>query len=106
MARHWGIAVLSLLGLLVLPTAVTAQAPTILYVNGTDPTCGGDSPCFTTIQTAINAAGPGNPIHNQTGTHTEKLTITDKNNFSCPTESNRMLLETHPAAPPGSVVLT
>ena len=106
MARHLGIAVLSLLGLLVLSNSVTAQQPTILYVNRTDPTCGGHSPCFTTIQAAINAAGPGNLIHIQAGTYTEQLAITDKNNFSGATEVDRIVIEADPAAAPGSVVLT
>jgi len=97
MARLLGVAVLSLLGLLVLPIAVTAQQPTILHVNGTDPTCGGQSPCFTTIQAAINAAGPGNVIHIQAGTYPGQLAITGKNNFQGATEVDRIVIEADPA---------
>ena len=106
MARHLGIAALSLLGLLVFPIAVTAQPPTILNVNGTDATCGGHSPCFTTIQSAINAAGPGNLIHIQAGMYPEQLAITGKNNFSGATEVDRIVIEADPATQPGQVVVT
>ena len=32
------------------PAISNSQQPTILYVNRTDPSCGGNSPRFTTIQ--------------------------------------------------------
>jgi hypothetical protein len=41
MAKLLRAAALSLLSLLVLPIAATAQQPAILHVNGADPTCGG-----------------------------------------------------------------
>jgi pectin methylesterase-like acyl-CoA thioesterase len=55
----------------------TAQAQTILHVNRTDPTCGGKSPCYATIQAALDAAGPANLIRIQAGTYPEQLKISD-----------------------------
>ena len=106
MAGHLGIAILSLLGLLILPNLVTAQQPTILFVNRTDPTCGGRSPCFATIQAAINSAGPGNTIQIQAGTYPERIAIVGKNNFAGATEVDRIVIEADPAAQSGQIVLT
>ena len=105
MARLLGIAVLSLLGSLVLPSAVTAQQPTVLHVSNSDPVCGGQSPCYTTIQAAINAATSRGTIRVQAGTYTEQLQI-QKNDFVSANESDRIVIEADPAAAPGSVVLS
>ena len=61
--------------------SATALAQSILHVNRTDPACGGQSPCFTTIQAAIDAVGAGNVIHIRAGTYPEQLAITGKNNI-------------------------
>jgi len=106
MAKLLGAAIVSLLGALVFPIAVTAQQPTTLHVNRTDPTCGGQSPCFTTIQGAINAAGPGNVIQIQGSTYPEQLELNGKNNFQGATEIDRIIIEADPATQPGQVVLT
>lgn len=45
-----------------------------LYVNP-DGLCGGNLPCYTTIQAAINAASPGDVIHVQAATYPEVLNI-------------------------------
>jgi pectin methylesterase-like acyl-CoA thioesterase len=72
-----GFASLLVLQALILPLPISAQQQsTTLYVNRTDPTCGGHSPCFSTIQAAVTAAGPGNSIHIQAGTYPEQLSIT------------------------------
>ena len=106
MAKLLGAAIVSLLGAFFLPIAVTAQQPSTLHVNRTDPTCGGQSPCFTTIQAAINAAGPGNVIQIQGGTYPEKLELNGKNNFQGATEIDRIIIEADPVTQPGQVVLT
>ena len=106
MARLLGIAALSLLGLLVLPIAATAQQPTVLYVNRSDPICGGQSPCYSTIQSAINAAQAGNIIRIQAGSYAEQLALTGKNYFQGATEVDRIVIEADPATQPGDVILT
>jgi pectin methylesterase-like acyl-CoA thioesterase len=106
MAKLLCVAVLSFLGSLVLPMAVAAQQTTILHVDRTDPTCGGQSPCFSTIQAAINAAGSGNVIHIEAGTYPEQLSITGKNNFQGVAEVDRIVIEADPATNPGQVVVT
>jgi RHS repeat-associated protein len=103
---------LLLIGLFVAPydlsaqQALAAQQATILYVNRTDRTCGGFSPCYTTIQAAINAAGPRSVIHIQNGTYAEQLSISGKNNFQGATEIDRIIIEADPATQPGQVILT
>ena len=42
----------------------------ILYVSSTDPTCGGQSPCYTTIQNAVDAASGGDVIKVAAGIYT------------------------------------
>lgn len=83
----------------------TAQAQTVLHVNRTDPSCGGQSPCFTTIQAAINSAGAGDVVQIQAGTYPEQLSITGKNNFAGASEVDRIVIEADPAMNPGQVVL-
>jgi pectin methylesterase-like acyl-CoA thioesterase len=105
MKRLRGVAALLLLGWLLPPSLNAQQSPT-LHVNRTDRTCGGLSPCFTTIQGAINAVGPGVVIHIQAGTYPEQLSITGKNNFQGASEVDRITIEADPATQPGQVVLT
>lgn len=76
-ANHW--LTLTLLGCglgLVLTSAEASYVstpganPAVLYVSATDPTCGGQSPCFTTIQAAVNAARSGDEIRVAAGIYT------------------------------------
>lgn len=102
-----GFASLLVLQALIVPPPIPAQQqPITLYVNRTDPNCGGHSPCFSTIQAAVTAAAPGNSIHIQAGTYPEQLSITGKNNFQGATEVDRIVVEADPATQPGQVVLT
>ncbi len=104
------IAVLSVLVALALLFASTPssqqQSPGTLYVNNTDPTCQGRSPCFTTIQAAVNAALSGETIQIQAGTYPEKVTVSGKNNTATAMESDRIIIEADPDAAIGSVVVT
>lgn len=44
------------------------QAQVTRFVSKTSPTCNGQAPCYSTIQTAVNAAQPGDTIRIQAGT--------------------------------------
>jgi hypothetical protein len=88
-----------------LPVTCYSQQPTRLYVNRTDTTCGGKSPCYTNLQTAIDAAQPGNIVRIQAGTYIGQITISNKNNYIGSTELHRIIIESDPAAAPDSVVL-
>ncbi len=105
MAKTLRAAALSLLTLLVVPVAAVAQQPTILHVNGADPTCGGQSPCYSTIQAAVTAAQAGNTIRIQAGTYVEQVSIAGKNNTAGASENDRIVIESDPALFPGSVVV-
>lgn len=106
MVKHGRFTILSLFLFFVLGLNFpTADAQTIRYVNRTDATCGGRSPCYTTIQAAIDAASSRDTIRIQAGTYSEQLQI-QKNDFASATESDRIIIEADPAAPPGAVILT
>jgi len=99
------------LALVALPAGLgvaDAPAPTILYVNHTDPTCQGRVlafPCHTTIQDAIDAVQAGDTIRIQAGEYDEMVLIRGKNNFAGATEADRIVIEADPDAPTGSVIL-
>ena len=84
---------------------VESQQQSIIFVNRTDPTCGGQAPCYTTIQDAVDAAQPGNIVRIQAGTYPEQISI-EKNKFPNATEFDRIVIEADPALQPGQVVLT
>ncbi len=107
MVKHERFTVLSLSLFILLGLNIsTAQAQTFRYVNRTDPTCNGQSPCFSTIQAAINGAGPGDFVQIQAGTYPEQLSITGRNNFPGASEVDRIIIEADPATNPGQVKLT
>ena len=53
----------------------TTGFTSVVYVNRDDNTCGGNDPCYTTIQTAINAAPSGSAIKVAGGIYTEAFTL-------------------------------
>ena len=81
------------------------QTGRILYVNRTDSTCAGQSPCFATIQSAIETSTSRDTIRIQPGTYPEQLTI-QKNDFTSASESDRIIIEADPGAAPASVELS
>jgi hypothetical protein len=89
---------------LLLPTHAFQQTPLLFWVNATDPTCQGQSPCFTKIQAAIDATQGGATIRVQAGTYVEQLTLKRKNKVAT-SETDRLILEADPSAAVGSVVL-
>jgi RHS repeat-associated protein len=75
------------------------------YVNGTDPTCQGHTPCYATIQAAVSAALAGDRIVIQAGTYIGQVSVQGKNGGAGATEADRIVIEADPEAPVGSVVL-
>ncbi len=53
----------------------TALLSSILYVNKSDETCAGNSPCHASIQAALDAATSGSFIRVASGTYTETLAL-------------------------------
>jgi len=105
---RWSAPVLgvALLALFVRPDSASMQPGPTRYVNRVDPTCGGHAPCYTTIQSAVNAALPGETIVIQAGTYREQVTIQGKNNVAAASEVDRIVITSDPLAPPGGVVIT
>jgi hypothetical protein len=81
------------------------QLGRILYVNRTDSSCNGQSPCYSTIQSAIDASKSSDTIRIQSGTYPEQLHI-QKNDFASAREANRITLEADPESASGAVILT
>src|SRR5258705_623393 len=98
--------ILSLLvALVVAAWPAPAAAQTIRHVSASDPTCGGQTPCYATIQAAITAAQASDTIRVRPGTYIEQLSITSKNSTAT-SETQRIVIEVAPSAPVGSVLLT
>jgi parallel beta-helix repeat protein len=87
------------------PAEDPTLVPNTLYVNGSDATCAGQTPCFSTIQAAIDAVTQKDTIRIQPGTYVEQLEIADLNNSGTETATDRITIEADPQATPGSVVL-
>ena len=98
-------AVCAMLSLALFQPVPAQQLGRLLYVNKTDTTCTGKSPCYSTIQAAIDVSGSGDTIRIQAGTYPEQLNI-QKNDFTSARELDRIVVEADPASAPGAVVLT
>ncbi len=57
--------------------STTRAAPAYRYVS-TDPNCGGNYPCYSSVQKALDKADPGNRIYVAAGTYTDAVgTVAD-----------------------------
>lgn len=99
------LALLSLAFFFLPSSSPQSLAPTA-YVSNTDPTCGGKSPCYSTIQAAVNAARSGDTIQIQAGTYAERVTISEKNDSDRASEHDRIVIQADPSAGPSGVVVT
>ena len=95
-----------LLGSLLIAVAAvaTSEAGTVRHVNRTDAACGGQSPCYGSIQAAVTAAQPGDTVQIQAGTYVEQVGVIGKNSGAT-TPASRIVIQADPAGPVGSVVL-
>src|SRR5919198_42314 len=98
-------AVVILLALVATPDRGAVQPGPQRYVSATDPTCSGRTPCFGTIQQAVDAALPGETVVVQAGTYREHIRLHRKNNGTSTSERDRIVIEADPEAPVGSVLL-
>jgi len=49
--------------------------PSFIHVNKNDASCGGQSPCYTSIQDAVHGAGTGSTIRIAQGTYDESVVL-------------------------------
>ena len=91
---------------------ITSDYAPTLYVKE-DGVCGGKTPCFTSIQVAINAAGTGTTIRIAQGTYTESITLNTSKSLtlqgtwdsSFTTQTSNTTFIKAPKAPQGSLTL-
>ena len=103
--KKLGMVILLVLAIALLSSPSAQQLGRVLYVNNQDAACNGRSPCYGTIQAAINAAQSRDTIQIQAGIYREQLFI-EKNNSLGITESDRIVIEPDPSLPPNSVTVT
>lgn len=90
--------------LLMVWAGAPSEAGTIRHVSRTDATCGGQSPCYGSIQAAVNAAQAGDTVQIQAGSYVEQVNVTAKNTGAT-NPASRIVIQADPATPTGSVVL-
>ena len=90
--------------LLLVWAGAPSEAGTIRHVSRTDVTCGGQSPCYGSIQGAVNAAQPGDTVQIQADSYVEQVSVTAKNTGAT-NPASRIVIQADPAAPVGGVVL-
>ena len=54
----------------------------VAYVNKEDSSCNGNTPCYTTIQSALDAANSGFVIKIRAGTYAENIDLNSSNNYT------------------------
>jgi hypothetical protein len=104
MNHRLGSVTLGLLAMLMATGPAAAQTGITRYVNHTDATCGGHTPCYATIQAAVNAVQAADTIQIQAGLYVEQVEIAGKN-MTGTTEASRIIIQADPAAAVGSVIL-
>jgi len=85
----------------------------IIYVNKNDSTCGGNQPCYTSIQDAINRPGSGYDILISGGTYTEPISLNESKTVTLKggwdsffkNQNETTILRNAPKAPQGSISL-
>ena len=73
------------------------DASSVRHVSGSDPTCGGRTPCYGSILAALADARPGDTVRVQAGRYREAISIRDRRD---------VVLEADPGAAPGTVILS
>ncbi|HET9884886.1 MAG TPA: right-handed parallel beta-helix repeat-containing protein [Candidatus Binatia bacterium] len=99
------VAICAVLSLAIFHPVSAQQLGRVLYVNKTDTTCNGRSPCYSRIQAAIDVSTSGDTIRIQPGTYPEQLNI-QKNDFASAGETNRIIIEADPESAPNAVILS
>jgi hypothetical protein len=87
--------------LLIIAVPVSADAGN-LYVDDDDSICGGNSPCYSTIQAAVNAANSGDTIYVAAGTYAEQVTLTPGKDLTLTGAGRDVVTWIAPAAPDNS----
>ncbi|HZR79606.1 MAG TPA: FG-GAP-like repeat-containing protein [Candidatus Binatia bacterium] len=85
-------------------SAHAQPGPAVLWVDGQGD-CGGRTPCFATIQSAIDAVRARETVRILAGDYVEQLRVRSKNASAFAGEDDRIVIEADPDAPVGSVVL-
>ena len=62
-------------------TVIGAISKGIVYISKDDPTCGGNSPCYKTIQAGIEVASTGSSIKVAAGNYTKLFTLNTSKNI-------------------------
>ncbi len=98
------LSLVSIFTLLLVQTLFSQPVGLLRYVNNTDSTCQGNTPCYSTLQAAVDAVQAGDTIRVQPGHYNEAVVVKGKNKAAT-TEADRIIIEADPAAPNGSVVV-
>ena len=84
--------------------ASPSEAGIVRHVSRADASCGGQSPCYGSIQAAVNAAQPGDTVQIQAGSYVEQVSVIARNS-SATNPATRIVIQADPSAPVGGVVL-